>query len=133
MGEEKKLDKVKQHFKRNSKLYLGIGIGTGVTIVCGVVFANTSTGKNYINCFNVNWKSTFKPTTVIVTELERRGHPGYIIRCLETDKKYASQNHAAELLKINPSDLSKHLNGERDSVKGLTFERLGEAQPSPQK
>jgi len=128
VGEEKKLDKVKQHFKRNSKLYLGIGIGVGVTLIGGAIFAKTPSGQAAIkNVVAMNWKPTVNNTLVYTEGLERRGHPGYIVKCIETGEVFASQQRASDLLNLNPSDLSKHLNGESNHVKGLTFERLGEA------
>lgn len=64
---------------------------------------------------------------IMQTILERKGHPGYVVRCIETGKKFASQGDAARKLGISPAALSSHLNGKTASVSGMTFERLGEA------
>ena len=66
-----------------------------------------------------------------ITELVRRGHPGYVVKCIETGETFASQGRAAELLKLSASDLSKHLNGMKDAVKGLHFARIAEMPTQP--
>lgn len=50
-----------------------------------------------------------------------------LVRCNETGEVFASQNRAADLLKIPKSLLTGHLNGKFESANGLTFERIGEA------
>lgn len=63
-------------------------------------------------------------STVSVVERVGRGHPGYLTRCLENNLVYKSQRAAADALNLNPAHLSDHLNGLRDHVGGMHFERL---------
>lgn len=62
----------------------------------------------------------------VEVNLLRRGHPGNKILCNQTGEVFASQQRAATANDISPSSLSEHLRGLRDSVNGLTFEKLGE-------
>lgn len=128
MGE--KLERVKKHFKDNSKLYLGIGIGVVVSAVGGAAFANTNTGKSTIKMIALGWKPV---NNLVTVELERRGHPGYLVQWVETGDVFPSQNHAAEVLGINPATMSQHLNGKVPHIKGKTFARLGEATTESQR
>lgn len=120
----KKIEKVKQHFTDNKKLYIGVGIGVVVTTVVVVMFPDK--GIQIVDAFKVQVNS---PTTnnVIQTNLARRGHPGNLILCNETGEVFASQNRAAELLGLSASNLSRHLKGDLAHTKGYTFTNLGEA------
>lgn len=111
-------NKVKEHFKKYGKLYLGVGIGV---VVGGLVFNKEivitiikNKGNNNIN--------------TVTTNLARRGHPGNIVKCLETGEVFASQNRAAEALGLSKSAVSDQLRGIINDAKGYTFETLGEAQ-----
>lgn len=117
-------DKVKTHFRENKKVYLAFAGGALLVYVAGSrrdVEVNSNTKYLSIN-------SPDHSTNVVVTQLQRRGHPGNLVRCNETGEVFASQQRAAEAMGINPGTLSSHLNGKYDSAQGLTFERLGEAQ-----
>lgn len=129
------MGKIKDHLKRNKKLYFGLGIGVvigGVGVYVGTtkirvnVTEEAQSSLNYTDVkplVNVN-----SPITVNnITELVRRGHPGNVIKCLETGEVFASQNRASELLGINKDNLSKHLRGLRDDIGGLHFELVGDA------
>lgn len=116
---QERIRRVKQHLKDNKKVYL---VGTGC-LVTGYLLRPQVV--NIVDVCNVKYKS---PTVNIVsTELARRGHPGNLIKCIETGEVFASQRRAAEALGIERVDLYKHLKGLTDSVKGFTFEILGEA------
>lgn len=124
-----KIDKVKKHLSDHRSLYIGIGIGVGLGVVSTLVFAGRQSPEVVVETKNtalVNYKSPV--TNVITTVLERRGHPGNMLRCNETGELFASQNRAADLMGINKRDLSQHLHGVTDSVRGYTFTNLGEAQ-----
>ena len=116
---------IKTHFKKHKEAYivgsacLLIGAATAVLIV-------TRKGVDV----TVAQKGVFvnSPiTNTVVTILERRGHPGNVIRCIETGEVFASQQRAAELLGLSAGNLSQHLSGKYAHVSGLTFEILGEA------
>lgn len=120
------VNKVKQHFKDNGKIYL---IGASCAILGAVATIVVSYSKAEASVDVVNQGIFYKSpvTNNIITVLERRGHPGNVIRCIETGEVFASQGRTASLLDIDPSALSKHLRGKSPHVNGLTFENLGEA------
>jgi hypothetical protein len=65
-----------------------------------------------------------RQTVVTVVAREGRGHPGYIVRCLETGNVFVSQNQAADAMNIPKHILSKHLTGEFADACGWHLERL---------
>lgn len=107
-----KFEQIKTHISENKKTYLvfGLGVVVGVVITPKVV--------------QVIYKSPGSTQTVV-----RRMHPGNIVLCEQTGEIFASQNRACDLLGVSRSQLKQHLNGSRASVNGLTFKKLGEAQP----
>lgn len=62
--------------------------------------------------------------TVNVVPRDGRGHPGYIIRDIDSDDLFYSQRETALAKDISENLLSKHLNGKLDNVNGLHFERV---------
>lgn len=54
----------------------------------------------------------------------KKGHPGFVTRCLETGALFPSQNKAAEAMGVSPSVMSGHLSGALGSVNDLHFERV---------
>lgn len=116
------IEEIKTHFKKNKKFYIVGGISLTVGAVGGACLM--SGGVQIVDAFKlVNWKSSHTSMTVLI----RRGHPGNIIKCLETGELFASQNRAASLNGISASNLSQHLSGKYDHAGGLHFEKLGEA------
>lgn len=115
---------VRRHFKRNADVYKGAGIATGTLAVLAVIvgWQNESIRQSVqqINLFS-------DVDNVQIAMLERRGHPGNVIRCNETGETFASQNRTAEACKVNAGKLSEHLNGKREHVNGMTFTKLAEA------
>ncbi len=118
------IEKAKKHLKENHKVYIGTSTGFVVGIAASV-FVHNNGVYNILNSFNFNWKST----NIGINLPERLGHPGWIIRCLETDDIFPSQNNAAKSMGLNPRTLSAYLNGKTSSisVSGFTFERICEA------
>lgn len=118
-----KLDRMKTHFANNKRAYITGGVCLLVGSVGGM--AIKSGGIQIVDALKVQIAS---PTTNnVVQTLARRGHPGNVIQCLETGETFASQNRAAAANGIAPADLSRHLAGVIESVKGLHFTKLGEA------
>ena len=117
---------IKAHVKDNAKMYIVgascVVVGSTITFVALRNLSATDT-KVISKVGGIHYKST----NIIQTTLERRGHPGNIVRCIETGEVFASQNRAADALKISPTALGRHLKGLRNQVGGLTFETLGEA------
>jgi hypothetical protein len=90
-----------------------------------VVCRNSPQLKQTIDAFKIQYKS---PTTnVVTTNLTRRGHPGYIVKCLETGEMFASQRRAAEALGVNRYELYKQLQDIVPTAGGYTFKKMGEA------
>lgn len=116
-------EKVKLHLRENKKYYF-IGAGcfvAGATTV--LVFRRAD-----IVTKNVSLLS-YKPvqSNTVIVSLARRGHPGNLVRCVETGEVFASQNRAAQALGLGAGNLANHLNAKLPHVKGLHFERMGEA------
>jgi hypothetical protein len=63
-------------------------------------------------------------SNVSFVSANRPGPPSWIVRCLETNEYFSSQKKAALTMGIPQSELSQHLNGLRDTVRGRTFERI---------
>ena len=118
--------KVKGHFKRNKDTYIVGGACLTAGVVIGVVVSKSVRSESDDVITNVKGIFIKSPVTTNV-HLERRGHPGNVIRCNETGEIFASQRRAAEVMGISRMALSNQLSGKVDSVKGYTFEKLGEA------
>lgn len=114
--------KVKGHFKKHKTKYIVGGACAVVGVTVGAYLGN----KGMINFQLVNTGSVSQVQNIdnSINILTRRGHASNIVRCVETGETYASQNRAAQLLGINPSELSNHLRGNRDNAGGLHFEKV---------
>lgn len=118
-----RIGKAVEHVKENRTAY----------IVGGACFAAGAAGSALllhqgviVDSFKFQWKTVTH--NEVATVLARRGHPGNIIKCNETGELFASQNRAAQMLGLNPSQLAQHLGGKLPHVQGHTFTKLGEAQ-----
>jgi hypothetical protein len=105
--------KIKAHWRKNKKLYIGIGIGAAIAVI--VIRRPVSIAP------------VFNNNNTVITDLSRRGHPGYIVRCKETGEVFASINRTSDLMNLNYGNLVSHLKGRLPAVGGYTFEILGEA------
>ena len=116
--------KVKGHFKKHKVKYIVGGTCAVVGVGVGLYLGN----KGIINVQLVNTGEVTQVQNIdkSINVLTRRGHAGNMVRCLETGEVFASQNRACDLLGLNRSDLSNHLNGLKDEVKGLHFEKIGD-------
>ena len=54
----------------------------------------------------------------------RQGPPSWVVRCIETGKIFTSQHLTALEMDLPENELSRHLNGALDHVRGFTFERI---------
>jgi len=103
--EEPKADnKVKAHFKRNGKVYIAVGVGLAVGVLATVAYQRG----------------------IITTS-----HLGNVVQDTTTGKIFASQKRAAQQLRVPQSQISQHLNGQLEDVKGHVFTKLGRALPVP--
>lgn len=122
----KKLEDVKKHFKTNKTAY--ISAGTAAAGLTAGLLLSGGNQKVIVDSFNFALLKWHSPTTnIVTTELVRRGHPGFLIKCLETGETFASKTRACDVMNVNHAELNKHLNGAIEAVKGLHFENLGEA------
>jgi hypothetical protein len=120
------VDKIKTHFQENKKVYVALLAGVVVGAIAVIVVVRELGQIAIIDSYKIQILS---PTTnnIMQNMMERRGHPGFVVRCVETGEKFSSQNHAASEMNLSGPNLSQHLNGMRNQVGGFTFERLGEA------
>jgi hypothetical protein len=138
--EEDVFDDIKTHFEKYKAAYIVGGVGVvaagftwalmrgGVPMIPGapnsVVDGPVAVTVRPTSLFSNRMTTT---TNTVITTLERRGHPVWIVKCKETGELFASQNRAAEACGITAPAISQHLNGLKDQAGGLHFERIGEA------
>jgi len=118
---KEKIEKTKAHFRTNRKIYIALGAGFVMGAVAVLVVRKDNT------LCRINTSRIMSPgdnNLVTVIEREGRGHPGYVVRCLETNEIFTSQGKAAECLGLRETMLSGHLNGKFPDVDGLHFERI---------
>ena len=137
------MNRVKEHIRKHKELYIGVGIGCVLAGITCIIVRDNLSGKDRIIGHTGSGKdriightgSRFSAgrdlhvdasinKTVKVLEREGRGHPGYLVKHIETGLVYASQRAAAEALDISKDALSNHLNGRTEHVLGNHFERL---------
>lgn len=122
-----KENKIIEHFKRNRWRYVAGICFIGGFAVCYIIKRKPNV-TNITNITNLTDSGVINNSpNSIMMNLIRRGHPGNVIECIETGERFASQNRCAEVMKITPNDLSRHLRGLTESVKNLHFKILGEA------
>jgi hypothetical protein len=115
--------KVKGHLKRHKTKYIVGGVGLTVGAGLGTYLSNRMNVTS-IDLFNrIENVQNYKPV-IQISIPTRRGHAGNLVKCVETGETFASQNRAAELLGLSASQLSQHIRGNRDDVKGFHFEKV---------
>ena len=114
--------KVKGHFKKHKVKYIVGGTCAVVGVGVGIYLGN----KGIINVQLVNTGEVTQVQNIdkSVKILTKKGHPGNKILCDQTKKLYNSQSEAASEMGINPTYLSEHMNGKKDTVQGYTFTRM---------
>lgn len=132
-----KIQEFKNHVKRHKKIYIvGSVIFAGITLVIMrrrvPLFVSAPENSTEFNIRPLAFLSKQDVRTNIVNVLERegRGHPGYLVRCLETDEIFPSQAQAAEAFGGNATTMTSHLLGKYDNFHGFHFERVGIAMPN---
>lgn len=121
---KEKVERIKQHFKDNKKVYL-VGGGALLTgLLAGLATANRPQVKNVVDSYKIQYKSpTINEITTILTP---RGNPGKPVRWEETGEVAASINRMAEISGCHPLDISRNVRGLRDNVKGNHFSLIDE-------
>lgn len=128
------VDAIKDHVKRHRIAYL---LGSSA-VVAGVVYfftrsttavervsegVNAQEGLVNTASLSVSGKNhTLKNVSFILSN--RQGPPSWVVRCVETDKIFTSQLSAAKEMGLPAKEISRHLNGLRDHVRGFHFERI---------
>lgn len=129
-----RIENIKEHVKKHKVKY-----ACGATAVVSVGFTclimrgryEVARGGTY-GPETIDTSVTMRPlaflsqqhNTVEVIARDGRGHPGYIVHCLDTDQFFSSQRMAALYHGISETILSKHLNGKLPDAEGIQFERL---------
>jgi hypothetical protein len=72
-----------------------------------------------INSFQQNNIALFGGKNVVTTDLARRGHPGFIVRDVESGVVAASKNHLAHMLDVSRPTLDKMVESGTVEVLGL--------------
>lgn len=124
---------IKAHIERHRKFYY---MGS-LAVVAGITYAITRStiaqrvmgeGLNAQRVLTNTASFSFAcPQTINVTTVldrEGRGHPGWPVRNLDTQRVFFSQREAAEAFGITPGVLSGHLKGKFPDANGLHFERV---------
>lgn len=125
-----KYQTLKNHIDRHKVAYsLGSGVAiAGITYVImkGVVLQHIDRGISVVADRGISViadRSVVKNNVFLISS-RRQGAPSWVIRCLETGGIFSSQLSAAKEMNLPSSEISKHLNGMMDDVRGFTFERI---------
>jgi len=119
---EKKGKKIRKHFKNNKVVYLvGLGCTTLGALSTLAVVSSPLVSNRLIQVL------TYKSSQTLEVWIEALGDPGNVIQDMTSGIIYASQGQAARELGLNPADISRHLAGHNDAVKGHIFTKLGKA------
>lgn len=131
------LEKARAHLKKHKTAYISTAVGiasAGFTVIvmrrrhAELSFGSDGQGNletpATMRLLNFFASRNSANQYVTVVSREGRGHPGYIVKCLETDKTFSSQHQAAKAFDIPEAILSKHLNGIFGDALGYHFERL---------
>jgi hypothetical protein len=124
------IEKVKKHVQKHKKEYIAaIGGAAVATITCAIVRDIVSqpighgasvTAKRGISVLGK--KVVMHNVSYIYAN--RQGPPSWVVRCIETGEIFSSQNSAALTMELAPQEISKHLCGLMDHVRGYHFERI---------
>lgn len=125
---KERLNKIREHVIEYKETY----IAGAICLLAGYTLAITrerhaSLQSGLDEPSQVTMRSLFlfsNHNKVVVNEREGRGHPGYIVRCLETLIEFPTQADAARAMDLSPAVLSSHINGRFDNVNGYHFERV---------
>ena len=130
MGE--KIEGVKDHLRRNQKTYIVGGVCLLAGFTCAVMRKNTghwlywTPSPDKAQVFSLlNFKGVNTVNVVNTIERQGRGHPGYIVRCLETGELFEAQKVAADVLGISEKNIGRQIAGKLEHANGYHFERVG--------
>ena len=119
-----------KHWDENKKFYIGVGVGIGVAGITTLIVRGTPSqtiSRGIPVAASPGISVTGKRFVIENLSYISVNHPGpasWVVRCLETNQIFMSQNAAAQGMGLSPSEISRHLNGVLDHVRGYTFERI---------
>lgn len=122
-------EKAVKNWEDHKKIYIGIGVGLLAGITCSmmrdIVQQSISRGISVTadRGISVIGKKVAM-NNVSYISANRQGPPSWVIRCLETGAIFTSQRIAAMEMGLPENEISKHLNGLMDHVRGNHFERI---------
>ena len=118
------IEKIKNHIRENRKVYIAGAVCFTVGIVVGVLAVKRPSINSYTNMTRILSPGDNNILKVYISAL---GDPGNVVQCVETGTIYASQGQAARELGVTAAEVSKHLKGHYESLKGLHLVLLGKA------
>lgn len=136
------MDILKKHLKKHKTQYIFVGgVLVGLTLAGFTLVIVKKSSIDFGEKLRINGDTigeklringdtgfinfgTIKDSVVNVVERDGRGHPGYLVRCVENGLVYTSQTSAAKALGLNQTQLSNHMTGRTPHVKGYHFERI---------
>ena len=107
-------DRIKNHVKTYQSYYTAAGM-----IVVGVVAYKAGAKTVVAPVFNNTVSPVFNNT------VNNGGHMTKFVKCLETGQIWETVTSAAEAAGTTISDMSRHINGHTDHVKGLHYAIVG--------
>lgn len=129
-----RVEQAKQHFKDHKTTYVvGVSclVAGGVAVftwymVRGVASQRIDRGISVVadRGISVIADRSVVTNNVSLISSRRQGAPSWVVRCVETGDIFSSQREAADVMHLPASEISKHLNGTLDHVRGNTFERI---------
>jgi hypothetical protein len=123
-------DKVKEHIKQHKEAYIVGAAGIGLaTITWLITRGNTSQSINRGIPVVANGGIPVVGKKIAIGSIsyisaDRQGSPSWVVRCKETGNIFTSQRSAALEMELPASEISRHLNGILENVRGFTFERI---------
>jgi hypothetical protein len=131
---DSKIEKLKKHFKENWKYYVtgAISVAVSVTIVSVIHKKKSKTVEPKINVEEnrgglgiVDCDTNYGQIIQVISKYGNKlGHPGNGVLDLTTGKRYESQKLAALDLGASAQQLSHHLRGLNEHVKGHQLVRV---------
>jgi len=118
---------IRAHFRKHKVKY---AFGAGV-VISGMIVVITRNSLSQAQINQNNGASFFigknlqNNYLVSVLDREGRGHPGYMVECIENRVRYISQLDAAQTFDVNPNTMSAHIRGTGpENIHGFHFQRL---------
>jgi len=125
--------RVKKHVKEHREVYiigaacLSAGFLAGKTwpIVRGVDYQPISRGISVAADRGISVVGKrVSMNNVSYISSNRQGPPSWVVRCLDNGVIFTSQRSAAIEMELPENEISKHLNGLMENVRGYRFERI---------